>query len=71
MRLEAIPEDQRTDENQTVAEREKKKLSGPGDTYSIFGTTTNEYYLAQSLDTMKVFGKKKILALLQRGRVEW
>ena len=65
----AIPEDQRTDANQTVAEREKKKLSGPGDSFSVFGTTANEYFLAQSLDTMKVFGKKKILALLQEAEL--
>ena len=66
----AIPEDQRTDDNQTVAEREKKKLSGPGDSFSVFGTTANEYFLAQSLDTMKVFGKKKILALLQEAELQ-
>ena len=65
----AIPEDQRTDDNQAVAEREKKKLSGPGDSFSVFGTTANEYFLAQSLDTMKVFGKKKILALLQEAEI--
>tara|TARA_B100000963_G_scaffold14524_1_gene11144 strand:+ start:4898 stop:6904 length:2007 start_codon:yes stop_codon:yes gene_type:complete len=66
----AIKEEDRTDEQQSVAEREKKKLSGPGDSYSIFGTTANEYYLAQSLDTMKVFGKKKILALLQQAELD-
>ena len=65
----SIPEDKRTEENQEVAERKKKTLSGPGDSYSIFGTTANEYYLAQSLDTMKVFGKKKILELLQTAEV--
>ncbi len=65
----AIPEDQRTDDNQTIAERKKKKLSGPGDGFSVFGTTANEYFLAQSLDTMKVFGKKKILELLQQAEI--
>ena len=65
----AIKEEDRTDEQQSIAEREKKKLSGPGDTYSVFGTTANEYFLAQSLDTMKVFGKQKILALLQEAEL--
>lgn len=65
----AIPEDQRTDDQQNIAEQEKKSLSSPGDSYSIFGTTANEYYLAQSLDTMKVFGKKKILELLQTAEL--
>ena len=66
----AIKEEDRTDEQQSLAEREKKQVSGPGDSYSIFGTTANEYYLAQSLDTMKVFGKKKILALLQQAELD-
>ena len=67
---QAIKEEDRTEEQQTIAEREKKTLGSPGDTYSVFGTTANEYFLAQSLDTMKVFGKKKILELLQQAQID-
>ena len=66
----ALPEDKQTDDTRAIADRKKKKLTAPGDSYSVFGTTANEYYLAQSLDTLKVYGKKKILALLQQAEID-
>ena len=49
----AIPEDQRTDEQQDLAEQDLKKLEGVGDSYSVFGKTAKAFYLDSASKTIE------------------
>ena len=60
----AIPEDQRTEKQQDLAEQDLKKLDGVGDSYSVFGKTAKAFYLDSASKTIETLAKKEILSLI-------